>query len=240
MKDMVRGVAGAGLLAPLAWAAIGCGAGQGSPTSAPSSGPAAASTSASVPITPSPTAPAPGTPVRGAGQGTPGGVSSSTSSPTVPPTPASATGTPAVGAPATPSPPATASGTPGGGAGQVVGTVVRFSAGSTSVEVTIGQDNPAVRDFLAMLPLTLTLEELAGKEKIAYLPRRLAHGGSPGSDPEDGDLIYYIPWGNLGFYYDAAGIGYSDQTIHLGTYNASREQLAQLEGQPVTVEVARR
>lgn len=118
--------------------------------------------------------------------------------------------------------------------------MVRFSTGSTSVEVTIDQDNPAVRDFLSMLPLTLTLEEFAGKEKIAYLPRRLAHGGSPGSDPADGDLIYYIPWGNLGFYYNADGIGYSDQTIHIGKFTASRAQLDQLDGQAVTVEVARR
>jgi hypothetical protein len=143
-------------------------------------------------------------------------------------------------APATPSLPAPSSGTPVGSAGQVVGAVVRFSAGATSVEVTIDQDNPAVRDFLSMLPLTLTLEEFAGREKIGYLPRRLAHSGSPGSDPEDGDLIYYVPWGNIGFYYNTAGVGYSDQTIHLGTYNASRGQLGQLEGQAVTVEVARR
>ncbi|HEU4324531.1 MAG TPA: cyclophilin-like fold protein [Roseiflexaceae bacterium] len=122
---------------------------------------------------------------------------------------------------------------------QVVGTVVRFSAGSASVEVTINQDSPAVRDFLSMLPLTLALEEFAGREKIAYLPRELAHAGSPGSDPEDGDLIYYVPWGNLGFYYNTAGIGYSDQTIHLGTYDASLEQLEQLEGQDVTVAVVR-
>jgi hypothetical protein len=135
-------------------------------------------------------------------------------------------------------PPASA-GTPDGGADQIVGTVVRFTTGSTSVEVTIDQDNPAVRDFLSMLPLTLALEDLAGKEKISYLPRKLMHNGSPGSDPEDGDLIYYVPWGNIGFYYNAAGIGYSDQTIHLGTYNASLDQLNQFEGQPVTVEVAR-
>ncbi len=122
---------------------------------------------------------------------------------------------------------------------QIVGTVVRFSARSTSVDVTIGEDNPAVRDFLSMLPLTLTLEEFAGREKIAYPPRELAHAGSPGSDPEDGDLIYYVPWGNLGFYYNAAGIDYSDQTIHLGTYDASLEQLAQLEGPDVSVEVVR-
>lgn len=166
----------------------------------------------------------------GAGQGSP------TSVPSSGPAAASA----AASVPSAPSPTVPAPGTPGGGAGQVVGTVVRFSNGATSVGVTIGQDNPAVRDFLAMLPLTLTLEEFAGKEKVAYLPRQLAHGGSPGSDPEDGDLIYYIPWGNLGFYYDTSGIGYSDQTIHIGTFTASRAQLDQLAGQPVTVEVVRR
>lgn len=126
-----------------------------------------------------------------------------------------------------------------GGASQVVGTVVRFTAGSTSVDVTIGQDNPAVRDFLSMLPLTLTLEEFAGREKIGYLPRKLTHSGSPGSDPEDGDLIYFVPWGNIGFYYNTAGIGYSDQTIHIGTYKASLDQLERLAARPVTVEIAR-
>ena len=167
-----------------------------------------------------------------------------TSAPTIastmaPPATSASTDTPASPTIAPLTPPAASSETPDGDVEQVVGTVVRFSAGSTSVEVTIGEDNPAVRDFLSMLPLTLTLEEFNGREKIAYLPRELAHAGSPGSDPEDGDLIYYIPWGNIGFYYNTAGIGYSNQTIHLGTYNASLDQLAQLEGQDVTVEVVR-
>jgi hypothetical protein len=119
---------------------------------------------------------------------------------------------------------------------QIVGTTVRFSSNTTSVDVTIGEDNPAVRDFLSMLPLTLTVEEFAGREKISYLPRELRHRGSPGSDPESGDLIYFVPWGNLGFYYNAEGIGYSDETIHLGTYDAPLDQLERLEGE-VTVEV---
>jgi len=54
-----------------------------------------------------------------------------------------------------------------------------------------------------MLPLTLALEEFNGREKISYLPRRLDTAGSGGSDPKDGDLIYFVPWGNLGFYYNA-------------------------------------
>ena len=118
----------------------------------------------------------------------------------------------------------------------VVGTIVRFSSSRTSVDVTIGQNNPAVRDFLSMLPLTLRVEEFTGREKISYLPRRLRHRGSPGSDPKNGDLIYFVPWGNLGFYYNAEGIGYSDATIHLGTYDAPLDQLERLEGR-VTVRV---
>ena len=161
------------------------------------------------------------------------------SPPTVAPAKPARTDSPASPTIAPSAPPAASSETPDGDVEQVVGTVVRFSAGSTSVEVAIGEDNPAVRDFLSMLPLTLTLEEFNGREKIAYLPRKLAHAGSPGSDPENGDLIYYVPWGNLGFYYNTAGINYSDQTIHLGTYDASLDQLGQLEGQDVIVEVVR-
>ena len=51
-------------------------------------------------------------------------------------------------------------------------------------------------------------------------------------------IASYIPWGNLGCYYNTAGIGYSDQTIQLGTYDASLEQLEALNGQDVLVEVA--
>jgi hypothetical protein len=77
---------------------------------------------------------------------------------------------------------------------------VRFAAGGESVDVMIGSDNAATRGFVSMLPLTLRLEEFQGREKIGYLPRELDISGAPGSDPEDGDLIYFVPWGNLGFY----------------------------------------
>lgn len=50
---------------------------------------------------------------------------------------------------------AAASATPEGSMNKIVGTVVRFTAGSAAIDVTINQDNPAVRDFLSMLPLTL-------------------------------------------------------------------------------------
>lgn len=119
----------------------------------------------------------------------------------------------------------------------VEGTVLRFASSRTTIDVTIGPDNATVRELLSMLPITTRVEDFAGSEKIAYLPRELDVAGSPGSDPEDGDLIYYAPWGNLGFYYDAAGVGYSDQTIHLGTFDARATDLNDLEGADVTIEV---
>jgi len=117
------------------------------------------------------------------------------------------------------------------------GTVVRFSSDSTQIDVTIGAENPTVLDFLSLLPTTIPVEEFAGREKIAYFDRDLVTDGSPGSDPEDGDLIYFSPWGNIGFYYNAEGIHYSDMTVHLGTYDATEAELAGMESGPVTVEI---
>ncbi len=107
------------------------------------------------------------------------------------------------------------------------------------VDVTIRSEHPTSRDFVSMLPLWLKLDDLPGKEKISYLPRKLRTTGSPGSDPEDGDLVYYAPWGNLGFYYDASGIGFSRDTINLGSYRASTRRLARLQRAHVAVRVLR-
>lgn len=117
----------------------------------------------------------------------------------------------------------------------IVGTVVRFTAGDASVDVTVDEDTPATRDFLSLLPMNLELEDFDASERIAYLPRELDWDGTPGSDPEDGDLIYYAPWGNIGFFYDATGMGRSDQVLHLGTYDATEAELAELEGRQTTV-----
>lgn len=83
----------------------------------------------------------------------------------------------------------------------------------------------------------MRFEEFNGREKIGYLPRELDTDGSPGHDPADGDLIYFAPWGNLGFYYNNEGIGHDDRVVHLGTYTATRDQLAGLEGGDVTIAI---
>ncbi len=62
--------------------------------------------------------------------------------------------------------------------------------------------NRSAEDLASMLPLTLSLEDYAGTEKIAYLPRRLDTRDAPdGYTPHAGDLAYYAPWGNLALFY---------------------------------------
>lgn len=59
-------------------------------------------------------------------------------------------------------------------------------------------DNATTRDFVSLLPLTLTLRDYAGTEKVSDLPSRLSTDGAPpGIDPTVGDITYYAPWGNL-------------------------------------------
>ncbi len=62
-------------------------------------------------------------------------------------------------------------------------------------------NNAAARDFVAQLPLSLTLQNYAEIERIATLPRKLSVDGAPaGITPKTGDINYYAPWGNLAIF----------------------------------------
>jgi len=117
-------------------------------------------------------------------------------------------------------------------------TRVRFTVGDAEIIVRIA-DNPTSRDFVSMLPLPLDFEDFAGMEKLSYLPRRLSTEGATGSPPANGDLIYFVPWGNLGFFYDAErrDRAYEDRVIPIGTVEAGYERLDDLETGPVSVEL---
>jgi len=92
---------------------------------------------------------------------------------------------------------------------------IRLTVNGRSATATL-IDSPTTRDFLSLLPLTLTLEDYASTEKIAYLPRKLSEEGAPaGVDPSIGDITYYAPWGNLALFY--RDFGYAKGLIKLGT-----------------------
>ena len=84
------------------------------------------------------------------------------------------------------------------------------------------EDNQASRDFLEMLPLTLTFEDFNSTEKIATLPNELGTEGQPfGYTPKTGDFAYYAPWGNISVFYK--DFRYSNSLYKLGTIESGTE-----------------
>jgi hypothetical protein len=101
------------------------------------------------------------------------------------------------------------------------GMKIRIKVGDTALTATL-IDSQTSRDFISLLPLTLTLKDYAGTEKISDLPKRLSTEGAPsGSDPSVGDIAYYAPWGNLAIFY--RDFGYSSGLVILGKIESGME-----------------
>lgn len=79
---------------------------------------------------------------------------------------------------------------------------IRFSLDDGSEIIVQLNDNPAAEALYEMLPIELSFEDFNSTEKIAYLTEEIPSDGSPDQrDPDVGSLCYYIPWGNLCFFY---------------------------------------
>ena len=101
-------------------------------------------------------------------------------------------------------------------------TKIRFAIEGKELAAATLVDNATSRDFLSLLPITVTLEDYASTEKIAYLPRKLSTVDAPsGSDPSIGDIAYYAPWGNLAIFYKDAG--HAKGLVLLGRVDSSIE-----------------
>ncbi|MHB1134091.1 MAG: cyclophilin-like fold protein [Chloroflexota bacterium] len=112
---------------------------------------------------------------------------------------------------------------------------VRLTVGDTPLAATL-VDSKAAEDFASLLPLTLTLTDHAGTEKVSDLPRRLSTEGAPsGSDPSVGDIAYYSPWGNLAIYY--RDFGYSSGLVILGKIDGPTDALNVPGSVRVTIEL---
>jgi hypothetical protein len=118
-----------------------------------------------------------------------------------------------------------------------VGAGIQLAVGDAVLRGTL-LDTPAGRDFAALLPLTLTLRDYAGTEKISDLPARLSTAeASAGTAADVGDVAYYAPWGNLAIFYRPAG--YAQGLVVLGHLETGIERLAAVGGDiPITIAVA--
>ncbi len=112
---------------------------------------------------------------------------------------------------------------------------IKITIGDTSLAATL-DDNSTTRDFIALLPLDLTLEDYAGTEKISYLPKKLSKEDAPaGCDPSVGDITYYAPWGNLAIFYN--DFGYANGLIKLGKIDQGVEELNKAGSLNVSIEL---
>ena len=112
---------------------------------------------------------------------------------------------------------------------------IRFSLDDGSEIIVRLNDNPAADALYEMLPLELSFEDFNSTEKIAYLTEDLPSDGSPDQcDLGVGSLCYYIPWGNLCFFYQ--DFRPSSSLIPLGQVESGAEFLEQLD-QAVAVSV---
>jgi hypothetical protein len=110
---------------------------------------------------------------------------------------------------------------------------IRIDVDGTAVTATF-DDTVAAKDFVSLLPLTLTLEDYNRTEKISDLPKKLSTQGAPeGVDPSRGDIAYYAPWGNFAVFYK--DFPYSRGLVKLGRLDTRVELFEQSRTLKVTM-----
>jgi hypothetical protein len=110
--------------------------------------------------------------------------------------------------------------------------------GSVKIKITIGDktltatmaDNESARDFITLLPVTVTMHEFRNREKYGRLPRPLVRGGMETHAYEVGDVIYSPARSNLAFFYAADIRGTDVPIIVIGKIDSGLEAFESIRG----------
>src|SRR5436190_14140398 len=62
-------------------------------------------------------------------------------------------------------------------------------------------DSKTTRDFVSLLPLTLTMNDLFRREKFAHLPRAISEEGKRTHTYEVGQVVYWSPGPDVAIFY---------------------------------------
>jgi len=81
---------------------------------------------------------------------------------------------------------------------------IRLKVGNKVLTATLA-DNKTARDFVSLLPLTLTMNDLFGREKFGHLPRAISDKGKRTHTYEIGDIAYWSPGPDVAIYYHHDG-----------------------------------
>ena len=99
-------------------------------------------------------------------------------------------------------------------------------------------DNGTARDFASLLPLTLTMNDLFGREKFGHLPRAISDKGKRTHTYEIGDIAYWSPGPDVAIYYHQDGEQIPDPgIIAIGKIDSGAEALNVRGSVKVTMEL---
>jgi hypothetical protein len=103
---------------------------------------------------------------------------------------------------------------------------IRLTIGDQEATATL-EDTLAARDLVSMLPVTVPMGDLFGREKPGPLPRALTREGEPVFTYEVGQIAYWSPNHDIAIFYadDGARIP-SPGLIPLGTVDDGLEVIA--------------
>jgi len=77
---------------------------------------------------------------------------------------------------------------------------IRLKVGDTVLTATL-IDSKTTNDFISLLPLTLTMNDLFSREKYAHLPRAISAGGKRTHTYEVGQVAYWPPGPDMAVFY---------------------------------------
>ncbi len=81
---------------------------------------------------------------------------------------------------------------------------INITVSGKTVTATL-MDNPTAKDFVSQLPLTLSMQDLFGREKFGHLQKALSEKGPRTNKYEVGDIAYWSPARDLAIYYRHGG-----------------------------------
>ena len=77
---------------------------------------------------------------------------------------------------------------------------IRLTIGNRALTATL-IDSKTAQDFGSLLPLTLTMNDLFGREKFAHLPRAISTEGKRTHTYEVGEIAYWSPGPDIAIFY---------------------------------------
>jgi hypothetical protein len=101
-------------------------------------------------------------------------------------------------------------------------------------------DNATARDFASVLPLTVSMNDLFGREKYGDLPKALSENGPRKNRYEVGEIAYWSPDRQFAVYYHQDGESIpSPGIIPIAKIDAGTEAFNVLGSVKVTIELAK-